>query len=85
MRELVEDQGKFIEIYMSTPLDICEQRDNKGLYAKARKGLIKNFTGVNDPYEKPKDAEIIIDSSEINPELLAQGVIDFLRQEGYLN
>ncbi len=60
-RDLARSMCKnFIEVYVNTPLKICERRDHKGLYAKARKGKIKNFTGISDPYEKPKNAEIVI-------------------------
>jgi sulfate adenylyltransferase len=63
MRRMVELHGRFVEIYIATPLAICEQRDPKGLYAKARSGQLKNMTGIDDPYEPPRDAEITIDTS----------------------
>lgn len=56
--EVRQKIGNFIEVYVNTPLDVCEQRDVKGLYKKARSGEIKNFTGVNDPYEPPIDPEV---------------------------
>lgn len=81
-RELVEAQGTFIEIYISTPLEVCEQRDVKGLYEKARKGLIKGFTGIDDPYEEPLDAALTIDTSIGSPEDHAQTVIQSLVENG---
>ena len=58
MRGLVEAYGAFVEIYVATPLDVCEQRDTKGLYAKARAGLLTHFTGIDDPYEAPEDPDM---------------------------
>jgi sulfate adenylyltransferase len=81
---LIEHYGGFVEVHVATPLEICEQRDRKGLYAKARAGLIKEFTGIDDPYEAPENAEVVIDTSELSAERAAQGVVDFLRREGYL-
>lgn len=83
-RELVEAQGTFIEIYVSTPLEVCEKRDVKGLYEKARKGLIKGFTGIDDPYEAPPQAEIVIDTSNASPEKFAETVIDYLVAENII-
>ena len=60
---MIDPLGGYIEIFVSTPLEVCEQRDAKGLYAKARKGILKQFTGIDDPYEKPRNAEIVINSS----------------------
>ncbi|MCU1671597.1 MAG: adenylylsulfate kinase [Blastococcus sp.] len=62
-RALVEKQGRFVLVHVSTPLEVCEQRDVKGLYAKARAGEIGEFTGVSDPYEPPARAEVVIDTS----------------------
>lgn len=62
-RELVEKHGRFVLVHLSTPLEVCEQRDVKGLYAKARAGEIPEFTGVSDPYELPADPELVIDTS----------------------
>ena len=77
-RELVERQGTFVEVYISTPLEVCEERDVKGLYEKARKGLIKGFTGIDDPYEEPQGAELVIDTGTDSPEVFTQQIIDFL-------
>jgi len=84
VRELIEAVGGFIEIHVSTPLEVCERRDRKGLYAKARAGLIKDFTGVNDTYEIPQHAELVIDSTTTKSHILAQEVILLLEQKGYL-
>lgn len=84
IRELIEARGAFIEIHVSTPLEICEQRDRKGLYAKARAGLIKNFTGIDDPYEEPENPEIALDTTSLLPEEAAQEVLLYLEREGYL-
>ena len=83
VRELVSQHGAFIEIHVATPVDVCEQRDRKGLYAKARAGLIKQFTGVSDPYEAPEHAELVLDTTELTPEQAAQEVWLYLEREGY--
>jgi sulfate adenylyltransferase len=85
VRELIEHYGAFIEIYVATPLDICEKRDRKGLYVKARKGLIPEFTGISDPYEVPENPEIAIDTTDLSPIQAAQKILLFLYQKGYLN
>ncbi len=66
VRKMVETYGRFVEIYVSTPLEVCEKRDSKGMYAKARAGEFKNFTGIDSPYEKPKRPDIIIDTSSVS-------------------
>jgi sulfate adenylyltransferase len=63
---------------------VCEERDRKGLYSKARAGLIKGFTGIDDPYEAPERAELVLDASKLSAEEAAQAIIDHLRSEGYL-
>lgn len=85
VRELIEQHGAFIEIHVSTPLDVCEQRDRKGLYAKARKGIIPEFTGISDPYEEPERPEVRIDTSKLAPAEAAQEVLLYLFKEGYLD
>lgn len=85
VREMVEAQGAFIELHVSTPLDICESRDRKGLYAKARKGIIPEFTGISDPYEVPEHPEMRIDTSELSPTEAAQAILLYLFKEGYLD
>jgi sulfate adenylyltransferase len=84
VRELVEETGGFVEIHVATPLDICEQRDRKGLYAKARAGLIKEFTGISDPYEAPDNPEIVLDTSEATPDESAHRIIVKLESLGYI-
>ncbi len=85
VRERVEfsgKQGDFVEVYVDTPIDICESRDPKGLYKKARAGELKGFTGIDDPYEAPANAELTLDAGEKLGELLADEVIDYLRMAG---
>lgn len=84
VREMIEAHGAFIEIHVATPLEVCEARDRKGLYAKARQGLIPEFTGVSDPYEVPEDPEMRIDTSAMSPMEAAQEVYLYLLREGYL-
>jgi sulfate adenylyltransferase len=83
-RDLISEYGGYIEVFINTPLSVCEERDPKGLYAKAREGLIKQVTGIDDPYEEPKNAEIVIDSSIEDPENLSQNILLRLEQLGYL-
>ncbi len=84
VRHLFGDSGGFILVHISTPLEICEQRDRKGLYAKARAGIIPTFTGVSDPYEAPTDAEVVIDTLNLTPEESAQRILLHLKNEGYV-
>ena len=80
-REQVRERiggGRFIEVFVDTPLEICEQRDVKGLYAKARRGEVLHFTGVDDPYEPPEDPEIHLLASEMNAEASASAVLKYL-------
>jgi len=83
-RSIVEREGGFMEVYVSTPLNVCEERDRKGLYAKARKGLIKGFTGIDDPYESPSKPEITIDTSKYSVRQAVAQILLYLEQEGYL-
>jgi bifunctional enzyme CysN/CysC len=86
-RRLVRDlvgPGEFVEVFVSTPLEVCEQRDPKGLYAKAREGAIRNFTGVSSPYEAPEAAEIVIDSSKLTIAESVDHVIRYLEAHGRL-
>ena len=69
--------GEFIEVFVDAPIEVCEQRDPKGLYKKARAGEIKGFTGIDDPYESPQSAELVLDTSDLTPEVCAQQVIDY--------
>lgn len=83
-RDLITRHGGFVEVHVSTPLEVCEGRDPKGLYAKARAGIVKEFTGVSDPYELPENAEITLDTSKISQEEAAQEILLYLEREGYL-
>lgn len=74
--------GDFVEVFVDTPLDVCEARDPKGLYKKARAGEIKNFTGIDDPYEAPEKPELHIAGDSATPVELAQQVIDYLVKQG---
>ena len=85
VREMIEEHGAFIEIHVSTPLEICEGRDRKGLYAKARKGIIPEFTGISDPYETPERPEMRIDTSKFSPTEAAQEILLYLFKEGFLD
>jgi len=84
VRAMIEPVGGFILIHLATPLEVCEGRDRKGMYAKARQGIIKEFTGISDPYEEPKDAELRIDTSELSPEEAAQEIVLHLEKLGYI-
>ena len=77
-------EGEFIEVYVDTPLDVAEKRDVKGLYKKARAGEIKNFTGIDSPYEPPQTPEITIDTVNHTPEEAAQTILDYLKEKGML-
>jgi sulfate adenylyltransferase len=83
-RNLISAHGGYIEIYVSTPLEVCEKRDRKGLYVKARKGIIKGFTGIDDPYEVPKNPEITLDTSKMSPEEAVHEILLYLENNGYI-
>jgi len=74
----------FMEVFVDAPIEVCEQRDPKGLYQKARKGELKGFTGVDDPYEPPEDPELIIDTANLSPEQGAMRILGYLVETGYL-
>ncbi len=74
----------FIEVFVKCPVEVCEQRDVKGLYKKAREGIIKNFTGISDPYEEPENPEIVLDTDKESIEESVQIVIDHLEKQGYI-
>ncbi|MBL0717234.1 MAG: adenylyl-sulfate kinase, partial [Desulfosarcina sp.] len=84
VRTNIEEYGGFIEVHVSTPLKECERRDRKGMYAKARAGLIKGFTGVDDPYEIPQEPELRINTTDLRPEESAQEILLFLGQQGFI-
>ncbi len=82
-REMVE-KGEFIEIHVNTPLSIAEERDVKGLYKKARKGELKNFTGIDSPYEAPENPECRLDTTNATPDECADQVIEYMRERGFI-
>ena len=77
-------ENRFIEIFVDTPLEVCEQRDIKGMYAKARRGEIKGFTGIDDPYEAPLNPEIRLDTTRCLPEDNARQIVSYLLDKGFL-
>jgi len=84
VRAMISEYGGFYEIYVSTPLEICEARDRKGLYAKARAGIVKEFTGVSDPYEVPQHAELVIDTQHTPASEAVALILERLQADGYL-
>jgi len=83
-RDLISQYGGYIEIYMSTPFAVCENRDRKGIYEKAKKGVMKGVTGVDDPYIPPMNPELTIDTSDMTPAEAAQQVLLYLEEQGYI-
>jgi sulfate adenylyltransferase len=83
-RELISRHGGYIEVYLATPMEVCEQRDRKGIYAKARTGKVSGVTGIDDPYIPPSNSEIVLDTSEFTPDEAAQEVLLYLEQQGYI-
>jgi sulfate adenylyltransferase len=75
VRDMITPKGGYILVHVSTPVEVCEQRDRKGLYAKARAGLIKEFTGISDPYEEPLDADMAFDTTDLDPEECVQQIL----------
>lgn len=84
VRAMIEPHGGFVLVHLATALEVCEQRDRKGLYARARAGIVKEFTGISDPYEVPTDAELTIDTAAIELDLAAELILRYLEQEGFL-
>lgn len=80
----IVDKGEFIEIYVKCPLEICEQRDVKGLYKKARAGIIKKFTGIDDPYEEPENPEIVVETDKESIEESVNKILKFLIRNNYI-
>jgi adenylylsulfate kinase len=78
-------QLPFVEIHVKTPIDVCEQRDPKGLYKKARAGELKNFTGVDDPYEEPLTPEVVLDATNTSPQEAALQLLQYLKNAGIIN
>jgi sulfate adenylyltransferase len=81
---MVSEVGDFLLVHVATPVEICEARDRKGLYAKARAGLIDNFTGVSDPYEEPRNADLTIDTSVMTRQQAVEMVLGLLTSGGWL-
>jgi sulfate adenylyltransferase len=84
IRESIEVHGGFFEIHVSTPITECEKRDRKGLYANARAGLLKGFTGVDDPYEPTCNPELNINTTDLRPDKAAQKILLYIRQQGFI-
>ena len=84
IRKTIEAYGGFIEVHVSTPIEECEKRDRKGMYAKARAGLIKGYTGVDDPYELPENCEVRIDTTNMTPDEAARQIILVLQKKGFI-
>ena len=84
VRAMIEAVGSFVLVHVSTPIDVCERRDAKGLYARARAGGLTHFTGISDPYEAPEDADVVIDTSDMRPDDAVGRVITELVRRGCL-
>jgi adenylylsulfate kinase len=82
-RQMMDD--RFIEVYVKASVEACEERDVKGLYAKARSGEIKEFTGVSDPYEEPENAEIVVETETQSPEESAKQILGYLEEQGFIS
>jgi hypothetical protein len=82
---MVEPLGGFVLVYVATPLEVCEARDRKGLYARARAGLLHGFTGISDPYESPSDAELLVDTTGTTPSQAAEAILLYLEREGFID
>jgi sulfate adenylyltransferase len=84
VRRMVSEVGDFLLIHVATPVAVCEARDRKGLYAKARAGLIEHFTGISDPYEEPRNADLTIDTSVMSRQEAVEAVLGLLTSGGWL-
>ena len=84
VRAMIQPTGGFLLVHVATPIEVCEERDRKGLYAKARAGIIKEFTGISDPYEEPADADLSIDTTQFTAEEAAQQIVLHCEKEGYV-
>jgi bifunctional enzyme CysN/CysC len=85
MARALFEPAEFIEIFVDTPLAVAEQRDPKGLYKKARRGELKNFTGIDSPYEKPEAPELTIRTLDTSPERAAETIVEFMQSRGLLD
>ncbi len=79
------EEGRFVEVYVNTPIEVCERRDPKGLYTQARQGILKGFTGIDDPYEPPVGAEVTLDTVANSVEENARLILDYLIQRGLMD
>ena len=84
VREMIEPVGGFFEVHVSTPIEVCERRDRKGLYAKARAGVLKEFTGVSDPYEPPESPELTLNAGHGSVDGEADQVLKLLRDAAFI-
>ena len=84
VRAMIQQEGGFLLVHVATPIEVCEERDRKGLYVKARAGIIKEFTGISDPYEEPADADLSIDTTQFTAEEAAQQILLHCEKEGYV-
>ena len=84
LRDLM-DEGEFLEVFIDTPIEVCRQRAPKGLYAKADSGELKNFTGVDSPYEAPESAELAIDTTLGEPQEHAEKIVEMLKERGIID
>jgi sulfate adenylyltransferase len=84
VRRMVSEAGDFVLVHVATPLEACEARDRKGLYAQARAGVIGSFTGISDPYEEPHDADLVIDTSQLSRHEAVAAVLTYLTRGGWL-
>ena len=84
VNDIISDRGGFILVHISTPLEVCETRDRKGMYAKARAGIIKSFTGISDPYEIPQNPDVTLNTTGISADSGAQRILLYLEKEGYI-
>ena len=75
---------QFVEVYVDAPLEVCEERDTKGMYEAARRGKLKNFTGIDDPYEPPRRPELKLDNESVSAETNARSIRDYLTERGFL-
>ena len=82
-RQMMDD--RFVEVFVKASVETCEERDVKGLYAKARSGEIKEFTGVSDPYEEPENPEVVVETEQQSPEQSAQQILGYLEENGYIS
>ncbi len=83
-RQIISAEGGYVLVHIATPLEVCEARDRKGLYAKARAGIIPEFTGISDPYEVPEDAELTLDTTDMSVDEAADFIMRYLVEQGYL-